>query len=319
MSFGPLETQLQEAAGAYPPDFETMERLLGEGADINACTDEETLLSEVICGYPEMAGGEEVEQRDGRYLPEVVRFFVEHGYEVRRRDGAHGGQALMALSWASYDRYILDAAKILLDAGADPLYREDDQSVLEWIGMKTSAAIPVDDSLEQECLFWVLYDLLEAKSKGEPYQEIDWCDVAVGRRIERIYSAAETPEMAVFQFTTENRSYLNCFKSNLVFVCEGILLSVTQYCHAYVNPYQLPSAETSPDLSGPLGMLIGRRIERIGFETFCKEEKNVRSHRSELRIWLDDGSCFQVSDNGDCPGEEYCAMFQVRRPDRGKC
>ena len=68
------------------------------------------------------------------------------------------------------------------------------------------------------------------------------------------------------------------------------------------------------DLSGVLGALVGRRIENIDFKTYCKKEGRIRSHRSELRLWLDDGTCFRVSDNGDCPGEAYCAMFQLMRP-----
>lgn len=318
MVFGTLEERLQEAASAYPPDFEKMEQLLRDGADINAYTEDDTLLSELICGYS-VDYEEEGEERDGRYLPELVRFFIEHGYAAEERGGAHGGQALQALSWASYDRYILDAAKLLLDAGADPLYREEEQSVLEWIGTKTSAAIPVEDSLEDECLFWVLYDILEAKSKGEPYRGIDWYDVVLGKRIEGVYSAADTLEEAVFCFATERGNRRNCFKSNLVLDCEGILLSVTHYCHAYLNPYQIPPAEELIDLSGSLGMLVGRRIEQIDFETFCSEKGRVRLHRSELRIRLDDGSCFYVSDNGDCQNEEYCAMFGWRgQSERGE-
>lgn len=329
MPYSELENKLRACAESYPPDFEGMKRLLAEGADINACDEhlEETLLTEIIMGYPECKDinpcmtcsqaedcdtcDQKRDNYDSSYLPTIVRFFLENGYDVNKLDGFFGAAALRALSWSSYDKCILEGAKLLLDAGANPLFQEEDMTVLEWIGIKCSAGIAVDDSLEQECLFSLLYDIMEAKTKDEPYAEIHWPDIVIGKNIDRVYSVSAIPEEAVFDFSTGQSSYRNCFRENIILECEGIPLSLTHYCHAYVNPYLIPEDEKCVDLSDILGDLLGKRIKGFGFGVTKAEQNRMIHSGSALRILFDDDSCLQVMDNGDKFGEEYCTMFAI--------
>lgn len=319
MALGSLEKELEKCMNQYPPDFECAKMLLQNGTDINATTDfeGETLLSDIIMYYVDINPcrhctskecsdcADNDNEYDHHYLPEIVRFFLKNGYDVTRGNGAHGGEALYALCFSTYDKYILDAAKILLDAGADPLYITDtvpeDQNVLDAVDWKYSGCLPVYEDLEQQCLFLVLYDIMEAKTKGMPYSEIHWHDVAIEKRIDRIYSCAPSDSEAVFDFSTDEHHYTNCFKDNIVLECEGIKLVLTHYCHAFVNPYIVP--EHPKDLSTHLGTLIGKRISKISF--------SLNGNQSVLQVTMDDGSMLVIRDNADCRDEEYCARFSL--------
>ena len=48
----------------------------------------------------------------------IIRFFLDHGFDVNKCDGCFGTQCLWALTPSTYDRYMIEATKILLDAGA---------------------------------------------------------------------------------------------------------------------------------------------------------------------------------------------------------
>lgn len=124
------------AANKMPPDYATMEELLSEGVDINTYDedDDSTFLSDAFEYYildrlDYNVGDDwkaQAVQRgiDGRYLPDLTRFFLNHGYDVNMNHHGHGGKALLGLIHSSYDNYALEAAKILLEAGADVNYVE---------------------------------------------------------------------------------------------------------------------------------------------------------------------------------------------------
>lgn len=320
MSLGNMEKELEKCMDQYPPDFEGAMTLLQNGADINATTDfeRETLLSDIIMYYDDINPckhctskdcsdcADHDNEYDNHYLPEIVRFFLESGYDVTFGNGAHGGESLYALCFSTHDKYILDAAKILLDAGADPLYVTDtvpeDQNVMDAISWKYSGCLPVYGDLEQECLFRVLSYIVKAKTEGRPYSEIHWHDVAIGKRIDRVYSCAPSNLDAVFNFATGEHLYTDCFKEPIVLECEGIPLILTHFCHAFVNPYIVP--EHPQDLSHHLGSLIGKQIKEITF--------SLNGRQSLLHVTMDDGSALVICDNANYRrNEDYCARFYL--------
>lgn len=326
MALGSLEKELEKCMDQYPPDYERAKALLKEGADINAFAefDNETLLSEIImnceafdpCAYcsdrdcDNCNEDKDDEETGKHYLLEIIQFFLDNGYDVTQNDGHHGSEALRALCWSTYDKAILEAAKLLLDAGADPLCLDaDGGDVFESINWILSGCIPVNDDLELECLFTALYDLIEAKTKDRPYSGILWCDAVYGKRIERIYSCAPSLDTAAFDFSTGNQKYCNCFSSDIIMECEGIPLVVTHHCHAYINPERIP--KKTVDLTPKLGSLVGKVIQEIRFSVNMVEKNRQRRHGSMLEIIMDDGSTFVVRGNGDQFDEEYCARFAV--------
>ena len=176
-----LSKSFRRCMDQYPPDFDGAKKLLQEGLDINLITDldGETLLSEIImdceafdpCGYCITRDCETClvdkndEQTGKHYLVEIIQFFLDNGYDVTLNNGRHGVEALSALCWSTYDKAILDGAKLLLDAGANPLCLDvDGNNVLYSINWKLSGCMHERDTRKVE-LFTALYDLVESRTK----------------------------------------------------------------------------------------------------------------------------------------------------------
>ena len=326
MSFGRLERELYNCIKQYPPDFEGARNVLQMGADINAqdAHSSETILSEILCGYPNFIesffaksadNNEERREteRDGRYIPKIVKLFLENGYTVAGQNGRYGAMALYVLCYSSYDKYILDAAKMLLDAGTDPLcVLYDDETPLSIVETEMSAAVAVEGSLEQECLFEVLRAVLEARIKGEPYDGLQWNDAVIGKRVERIYSCASAEEKAVYAVTIGRHHYDNAFREDIILECEGVPLRITGACHAYVNPYHLPNETQRIDLGNVLNSIIGKRIKSFRFSVNRAEKDKSLFFGSVLEILFAEGGAFIIKDNGDSMDEEYCTFFQIK-------
>lgn len=324
-----LAEQLMLCLEEYPPDLAGARALLDKGADIHHVNSfGEPLLAEIIMGYPldkamnpcticnehdacEVRNCEKTKKAyDSEYLPAVVRFFLENGYDVTRDGGKFGAEALEALCWSSSDKLILEAAKLLLDAGADPLVimedREDVFAAIDWV---SAGCIPVDEDLELECLYAAYYDIAEGKTKGLDYNKIQWWDAAAGKEIKRVLSCAPSGENAVFTVSTGVHQYENCFANDMILDCDGTMLAVSQYCHAYVDPCKIP--ENPIDLSDKLENIIGKKIVDVQFSLRLATKGRTRAHGSMLRIVLDDGSSLVIQDNGDQFDEEYCARFEI--------
>ena len=105
-------SKLSAITDQTPIDWDAFDSVLKGFENINAYDDqyEETILSEFI-----MDGNF---YNRGTILADIVRHFLSCGYDVSANDGLNGGLALHALCWSSYDQHILDAAKVLMNAGA---------------------------------------------------------------------------------------------------------------------------------------------------------------------------------------------------------
>lgn len=196
--FSELGNRLYEACTDYDPDFDKIEQLIAQGININAVSDDEpeqTLLSKIIYGHPQVRDilffcieaddckdckyyedcDIRVRDADGRHLPQIIKVFLDHGFDCSRRNGQAGAMCLQNLTWSSGDRYILDAAKLLLDAGADPdcaSFSDSRETVMDWVRTKISAAYTIDEDPEKGLLFTELYEILDAARTGKPYHHI---------------------------------------------------------------------------------------------------------------------------------------------------
>jgi hypothetical protein len=96
--------------------------MLDEIDDINIFNDEyeETVLSEVLQNVKS--------SENGYKIPIIVQHFINKGYDVTINKGRNGGYALSRLLWSSHDKYILDAAVILIEAGSAITYENGDGS-----------------------------------------------------------------------------------------------------------------------------------------------------------------------------------------------
>ena len=139
--YGDLGNKLVELFQSEKIDFDAAEDLIRQGADVNTIgkDDNENILSVVIenlctsgsddaaseacnnCERDDCTGCEhscDSRQNPGRFMCAVIRFFLDHGFDVNQCDGCFGAQCLEALTLSTFDRYMIEATKLLLDAGA---------------------------------------------------------------------------------------------------------------------------------------------------------------------------------------------------------
>ncbi len=166
---GQLEEELIELCHQCPPYIGAVKAKIAEGADINAAyADEEPVLSEVICGFGKKKGPYGYDDYGCSLLPEIVTLFLDAGYDVSLNNGCHGGFALFELTNCSPGKEMLDAARLLLDAGADPdvcpFDDEPDDTVIDLVWYESDFQA-MEDNLEQMRLLDQLLELMKAKSK----------------------------------------------------------------------------------------------------------------------------------------------------------
>lgn len=170
-----------------PVDWDEFDRVLKEIGDLNVFDEkyEETILDEYL--------KEADYYHDGAYMPEAIRRFLKYGYDVSANDGRNGGIALSSLCWSSYDRYILDAAKVLMNAGAPVVYRsmDDDpesepEGVLGSIGWKLSGAWVVDKDYDWANILEAYYTMVKAHMCGDDYNSIFCHQECLGCKLTKV-------------------------------------------------------------------------------------------------------------------------------------
>ncbi|MCR5814367.1 MAG: hypothetical protein K6G15_07735 [Desulfovibrio sp.] len=179
---------------AYPPDLGLIRKKLASEIDPNAyeeteCNngeiDKEFLIFKVIYtfGFVESDLENGVKVVGCRYLPDVIRLFLEAGFDPAQDEGRAGSYALGHFIFCATDRYLIPAAKLLLDAGADPRIAptidEPYEDALEMIRFDASVRGLDGDHHESKTLY-ELYEFMENylldKSLGtETYEFLRAC------------------------------------------------------------------------------------------------------------------------------------------------
>lgn len=158
---------------ACPPNLELIRQKLASEIDPNAFTEytfgnktqicREFLIKDVLFGF----GFEEDSEHSWgkeygcRYLPDIIRAFLDAGFDPSLDEGRAGSQALGNLIFCARDEYLIPAAQILLDAGADPRMMssrdEPYEDALEMIRFEASYCHTESDTHESK----ILYQLYE--------------------------------------------------------------------------------------------------------------------------------------------------------------
>ena len=198
--YGVLGEKMIELFSKGAPDFEAAEELIKQGADLNAegNDDEENILSEILWAYW-MSAHENILSDDGEtdhnlnpYLGpsmcEIIRFFLAHGFDVTKNDGCYGAQCLYALTLSTFDRYMIEATKILLDAGAKNRtisLTSNDIYETPW------SSIASEGSYQSTCehnhslanIYEAIYQIYQAIEDDKPYSGIDSYEMAIDKKI----------------------------------------------------------------------------------------------------------------------------------------
>ena len=174
--------KLCKIISAKTVDWDRFDLALRTISDINVSYDGDTILSELYHDCP-----------DGTVLVEVTKRFLKNGYDVSANNGLNGSQCLHNLCWATFDRYILDAAKLLLAVGArtDLPLDMDEENSSEDSGVKGSISWRLGgDWVEGDYtianIFEAYWEVVEACEAGKDFQAISVFDECVDETLARV-------------------------------------------------------------------------------------------------------------------------------------
>jgi hypothetical protein len=266
------------------PDFEAAEKLIEQGADLNltGVSDEENILSEILDGYRvthslDSTYTEDDNLRIGANVCDIIRFFLAHGFDVTKDEGCYGAQCLWALAFSTYDRYMIEATKILLDAGARNRtisLSSSDMDETPW------SAICDEGSSQEVCegnngianLYEAVNQIYQAVEDGRPYNGIDSYEIAMGKRISKVMAEGNGRDGMM---------------RTLYFIYEGGALIVSRYGELWTDRI-LPEGELT-DVSSEFENIIGRKIRNFAYDHKPFDEKTSSNRRPIVSIEMEDG------------------------------
>jgi len=198
-----LVEKFLEYANQFPPNFEGMEEVINNGLSINeydqtscgvftlfssvftnycanwkndhmACLFCDNVEREIdrcqICPYGFWVG------RNGKYLPQIASFFLEHGFDVSLCNGEFGFWSLIDAVQSSFDKYAIEVVKLLLEAGANPHCCNADESITSYIQKYIEEKIE-DEESEEAFILKNLLNIIDEYSKNNifPREECNTC------------------------------------------------------------------------------------------------------------------------------------------------
>jgi len=259
--YTPLSYALIELFESDSPDFSIAEKLIQQGADVNNQGDDksENVLSEILYGYHSNSSGD-------MSLAKIISFFLDHGFDVARNEGRHGAQCLCALTYSPFEREIIDATKVLLDAGAQNIPTEDDEpdeTPMSAIGTEQGFQSTGEGNHYLGNIYEAAYQIYVAMEEGRSYSGIESFDAAIGKNILRVMAVGDSIDSVFTTVDLPTSKHKNCFYHNLYMIFEDGYLICTKYASYWVDT--TPIDERIVDVSEFFSRIIGCKICQVTF------------------------------------------------------
>ena len=333
LGYGKLGDELIVLFRSGAPDFEAAEELMKQGADINAVgkADDENILSEILSGYwwskfgDKMDGTCEVDYNDepecnlnpslGPSMCAVIRFFLDHGFDVTKRDGCFGAQCLWSLTLSTFDRYMIDATKILLDAGAtnrtiSPTSSDIADTPKDSIDAEIGFQATFEHNHSLVNIFEAVYQIYQAVEDGRPYSGIDSYEIAIGKKILKVCAEGGRAKPVFYPAALPGFQKNNCYTRTLYFIYDGGMLIVTWHAVFWTDTV-LPDVEmvdASEHFEGVVGSTIGGFA--FGHRTVVKGTTHYEQPITTIE--MDSGRKVRFSTNfGEAEDEDRAAYFEL--------
>ncbi len=305
--YGALEDQLISLFCSGAPDFTVAENIISQGADLNAVGKypDENMLSEIISGYcwSEYENENDNEECDncqenrdlnhsrGETMVKIIRFFLDHGFDVQKKNGRYGAQCLWALVLSSFDTQIIEATKVLFDAGAKNMSigESDDEDETPWdfIGTEGSYQDTCCHDHHLGNIYEAVYQMYLAVDEGRPYNKIESYEAALGKRIVRVCAEKPAAGDVFFDMNLITSQHKNCYRQTLYFMFDCGALITTQYAEIWVDS-NLPNTALV-DVSERFSSLVGSTIKRITFDHNEVFKENTRYGQPVTIMEMDNG------------------------------
>lgn len=331
--YGALENKLIELFLSGTPDFELAEELLQRGADVNAIgsDDSNNILSEILSDYTYTYQDHSppTDQADspsdysqsicapgpGPSLCDLIRFFLNHGFDVTKHDGCFGAQCLWALVLSTFDRDMIEATKLLLDAGArnraiSPASDDIDETPWNFISSECSYQAACMHDYSTANIYEAVYQIYQAVQDHRPYSGIDSYEIAIGKKIQRVLAERKENNPIFFSMDLPEFKKDNCYNQNLYFVYDGGVLISTPYVEFWTDTI-FPDANLI-DVSEYFEGIVGNTIERFTYDHRLVVKDRTHYAQTITMIEMDSGHKLRFSDNfGEAEKNERAAYFEI--------
>lgn len=335
--FGELENKLIDLFRDGLPDFNAADELIRQGADINAVGEckEENVLSEILYCYKYTAqkiisddlcedcyegSCEGCENRvtthdAGVSMLEVIRYFLKNGFNVNKCDGCFGAQCLWALALSTFDKYMIEAVKLLFDAGAKnrtATTDSDDQDETPWnyVGTEGSYQAVCEHNHSLANIYEAMYQVYQAVEDGKPYSGISTYEAALGKTVLKIMAESDGENPVFFSMNLPQFKRDNCFTKTLYFVYDTGVLITTQYGDFWTDTV-LPDIDLI-DVSEHFIGITGDTIKNFTFDHRSVEIESTCYGQPITIIETDSGHKLRFSINfGEVKDEERAAFYEL--------
>lgn len=177
-----------------PPNMTTVKELMNTGVDLNVnYGDEEyeSFLSAVLeyyhMGNLDYESKADNHWRPGNCLPNIIKFIIDSGFDVTRKNGIIGGCCLHFLQLIARDQYALEALEILLDAKADPsVLFTDGQSAVEYADFDSDFWRDGGEYYTSN-LIVTMTEIMERYLAKEEYHGFKMADIFLGEKANKVY------------------------------------------------------------------------------------------------------------------------------------
>lgn len=336
--YGDLENKLIRLFRSGAPDFATAEDLIRQGADINAVgkDDDENILSEILSGYWWSEHGDIISDacdncdenhcdncehnRDlnpnlGASMCAIIRFFLAHGFDVNKCDGCFGAQCLWALTLSTFDRYMIEATKLLLDAGAknrtvSPTSTDQDETPWCFIATESSYQGTCEHAHSTANIFEAVYQVYQAVADGKPYSGIDSYEMAIGKKVIKVLAESDGENPTFFAMDLPEFKRDNCYNATLYFVYDGGVLISTQYADFWTDTI-LPAADLI-DVSEHFDGVVGNTIKGFTYDHRSIVKGTTHYGQPITTIEMDSGRKVRFSINfGEVREQNRAAFYEL--------
>lgn len=321
--YGDLGNKLFELFLSKSPKLEEAEELIRQGADVNVIgrDDYENILSDILSNSRWSTHDDFGDapygncQQAGPSMCETIRFFLDHGFDVTKRDGCFGAQCLWALTLSSFDRQIIEATKILLDAGAknrtiSPTSTNPDETPWSFIAMEGSYQSTCEHSHSLGNIYEAVYQIYQALEDGRPYKGIDSYEIAVGKKIQKVLAEQNADRPILFPLSLPEFKKNNCFSQPLYFVYDDGVLISTQYADFWTDTI-LPNVDLV-DVSEHFDGIVGNTIQQFTFDHRAVVKGTTHYGQPIVTIEMDSGDRVRFSINfGEVSEENRAAYYEL--------
>lgn len=192
----------------------------------------------------------------GEILVELTKLFLKHGYDVHANDDFNGAICLHNLCWASYDKYVLHAAELLLNAGANTHIKiddDDEDGILNSISWKLGYWNTGE--YDSANIFEAYYQMVQTEQAGEDYHGIRDVSDCLDMTVTKV-ECFNDPDI------TNNRI---TFNNAIVIWFGSIPLVVDKRVELVVNPNRVNKELQRVDLSDEFSKIIGQKFIKYNF------------------------------------------------------